>query len=305
MTNQPTILIIGNGQLGSALSELYGSQAQQVTRADIDFATASQQDYFRLLGRFQPNIVINTAAHTQVDKAEEEQGLATQINATAPGLLARACAEYNALLVHYSTDYGFNGQGDARWKESDTPAPINHYGATKLAGEQAIEASGAAHFIFRISWVYNAVHGNFVNTMLRLGAEREELAIIDDQIGAPCYAVDIAQATKQILDQVKNTLPEAPSGIYHMCHSGEVSWHGFAQFIFEQARAYGQTLAIQRIKPIPTSEYPTLATRPHNSRLDCSKLANTFGITLPSWQEGLQHCMARKYQPIAMASEGI
>lgn len=295
MVQTRKILIIGNGQLGSALAELYGDGAQQVTRAQLDLAKAGAADYDRLLRDLRPDIVINSAAYTAVDKAEEQRDLAMQVNAHAVGLLADSCRDHQALLVQYSTDYVFDGSGDTSWQETDQTAPVNYYGASKLAGEQRIQQSGAAHLIFRISWVYDAHHANFLNTMLRLAAERDTLSIINDQIGAPCYAADLATGTKAVLDQLGESLAEVPSGVYHMCSQGLTSWHGFASEIFAQARQRGQALAIQNLKAIPTTDYPTPAARPLNSRLDCSKLKNTFNVELPSWQDGLARCMEEKY----------
>lgn len=288
--SSPSILIIGNGQLGSAFKAFYGEGATQIGRAEIDFATATESDFFRVFGRHQPKVVINTAAYTLVDKAEEERELAAQINGAAVGQLARACKEYGALLVHFSTDYVFNGRGEEPWKETDAPSPINWYGATKLRGEQLIQQSGCNHLIFRISWVYDDAHHNFLNTMLRLAAEREELSVVKDQIGAPCYAADIAKATKQVIEA------DAPFGIYHMCNAGSTSWHGFAGKIFASAKEHGQALTVQEVRGISSHEYPTAAARPHNSRLDCTKLEKELGITLPSWEDGLKRCMGVKYK---------
>lgn len=303
MKQSPRILIIGNGQLGSAFAELYGAAAAQITRADLDFSSATEGDYFRIFGKHQPNIVLNTAAHTLVDKAETERELAAQINSTAVGLLAKACKEYGAQLIHYSTDYVFDGRAEQPYTETDATNPINWYGATKLRGEQLIQASGCAYAIFRISWVYDAHHHNFLNTMLRLGAQRDVLSVVNDQIGAPCYAGDIAFATKEIIDHAKNNLPGASDGVYHMTHGGETSWYGFAQEIFTQARSYGQVLKIHTLETTTTAEYPTPAIRPLNSRLNCNKLRDTFNIVLPSWQDGLKRCMENKFTFTATAKD--
>lgn len=293
MSKRQKILILGNGQIGSALAELYGDGATQLTRADIDFATASQKDFYKICAAHQPDVIINTIAYTKVDQAEKERELAKLVNSDVLALLAAAAKEYNALLVHYSTDYVFNGNGDKAWQESDPTQPINHYGATKLWGEKVTEASGCKHLIFRVSWVYDADHHNFLNTMLRLASEKEELSIVDDQIGAPCYACGIASATKQVLDALDSNVP---SGVYHMCYGGETSWKNFAEAIFAAAKEHGQTFTLQNIKATTTASYPTPALRPQNSRLDCSKLKETFGVTLPDWKEGLTACLKVKYE---------
>lgn len=288
MPKKNNIIIIGNGQIGSALAELYGEQAVQLTREDIDFSIAGPRDYLALCAKYQPDIIINTVAYTKVDQAETERELARHVNGTAAGLLAAACKEYGALLIHYSTDYVFSGKGQAPWAETDVPAPINHYGATKLWGEQLIASSGCKYIILRISWVYDADHHNFLNSMLRLAAQKESLSIVDDQIGAPSYACGIAGATKQLIDKLSGS--EA-SGIYHLSYGGCASWKEFAEAIFAHARARGAKLSIQTISAISTANYESPAVRPLNSRLDCSKLRDTFGIELPDWQDGLKSCL--------------
>jgi len=245
----------------------------------------------------QPQVIVNAAAHTAVDRAESEPELARTVNALAPGVLAQAAAGQNALLIHYSTDYVFDGSGNAPWREGDITGPLSVYGRTKLEGEQAVMASGCRHLIFRTSWVYGARGGNFAKTMLRLAREREQLSVIDDQIGAPTGADLLADVTAHAIRHVlppmrRNEL--TPSGIYHVAAAGATSWHGYACFVLQQAQQAGQVLKAgpQQVQPIPTSAYPTPARRPHNSRLDTSLLQNTFGLTLPPWQGGVQRMLA-------------
>jgi dTDP-4-dehydrorhamnose reductase len=246
----------------------------------------------RTVRAVQPQVIVNAAAHTAVDKAESEPELARTLNALAPGVLAREAADTRAWLVHYSTDYVFDGSGSAPWQEGDAPAPLSVYGHTKLEGEQLIQASGCRHLIFRTSWVYAARGGNFAKTMLRLAKERERLSVIDDQIGAPTGADLLADATAHALRHVlphlrRNDL--TPSGIYHLAASGETSWHGYARFVLQQAQAAGLALRAGpgQVDAVPTTSYPTPARRPLNSRLDTRLFQNTFGLHLPPWQQGV------------------
>ena len=318
MSEHKPYLIIGDGQVGSALMDKLGEQAVQSRRDTLDLSKAAASDYLELLHQYQPSVVINAAAYTQVDKAEEERELAMQIHATAPGLLAEACAARDILLVHYSTDYVFDGTGQKPWLEGDVANPVNYYGETKLAGEQAIQQAGGKHLIFRISWVYAQQGANFVNTMLKLGAKRESLNIVADQTGAPCYAEDIAKATIEVVTSFQQcrslsqrTLGSSSntanceeilasagmtdlSGVYHMCSSGETTWYDFALEIFDHANRY-QPMLIRNIKAVPTSEYPTPAKRPHNSRMNCDRLKHTFDISLPHWKGSLLRYMEKKY----------
>ena len=243
----------------------------------------------RTLCDLKPDVVVNAAAYTAVDKAESEPALARRINAEAPAILAEYMKKLGGWLVHYSTDYVFDGSGQQPWREDQPTAPLNVYGQTKLEGEQAIQASDCKHLIFRTSWVYAAHGNNFAKTMLRLAAEREQLRIIDDQVGAPTSAELIADITAHCLRTARNK-PEA-SGLYHLAAAGEVSWHGYASYVIEQARQAGQELAVQKIAAITTADYPTPAQRPLNSRLDCSKLRDTFGLHLPHWQNGVQRLL--------------
>lgn len=240
----------------------------------------------------RPDIIVNAVAHTAVDKAESEPALAEAINATAPGVLAREAATLGATLLHYSTDYVFDGSGNQARAEDAPTGPLSVYGRSKLAGEQAIQASGCRHLIFRTSWVYAARGGNFAKTMLRLAAEREQLRIIDDQIGAPTGAELLADVSAHAL----RTLAQQPElcGLYHLCASGETSWHGYARHVIEWARAHGHPIkvAADQILSQPTSAYPTPATRPLNSRLDTRRLQHAFGLTLPLWQTGVERMLS-------------
>jgi dTDP-4-dehydrorhamnose reductase len=227
-----------------------------------------------------------------VDKAESEPELARCLNATAPATLAQAAAQIGALLVHYSTDYVFNGQGDQPWQEGDATGPLSVYGQTKREGEQAIVGSGCAHLIFRTSWVYAARGGNFAKTMLRLAAERERLTVIDDQFGAPTGADLIADVTAHA---IRASLQQpALGGLYHLVASGQTTWHGYASHVIAQARLIqpGLALKVSEIAPVPTSAFPTPAQRPLNSRLATHKLQDTFGVVLSPWQQGVNRMLA-------------
>jgi dTDP-4-dehydrorhamnose reductase len=234
-----------------------------------------------------PDVIVNAAAHTAVDKAESEPDLVRQINASAPGMLAMEAHKINAWLVHYSTDYVFDGSGNEPWLETDATAPLSVYGSTKLEGERLIQASGCKHLIFRTSWVYGARGGNFAKTMLRLAAEKETLSVINDQIGAPTGADLLADVTAHAIRQATND--EALSGLYHLVAAGETSWYGYASLVLEYARNTGRQLKVQpdAIKAVPTSAFPTPAQRPHNSRLNTQKLRHAFGVELPHWENGV------------------
>lgn len=236
-----------------------------------------------------PDIIVNAAAHTAVDKAESEPELVRTINAQAAAVLAQETKNLNAWLVHYSTDYVFDGSGDKPWLETDAPGPLNVYGATKLEGEQLIQQSGCRHLIFRTSWVYGARGGNFAKTMLKLGRERESLKVIDDQIGAPTGADLLADVTAHAIRTA--TQREDVSGLYHLIAAGETSWHGYASFVLDYARRAGAELKVAAIHPVPTSDFPTPARRPHNSRLNTEKLQNTFDLHLPHWQAGVERML--------------
>jgi len=288
------ILLLGkNGQVGwelqralSPLGELIALDRHEGgDLADSAALVATVQ-------RHAPQLIVNAAAYTAVDKAESEPAAAQQINATAPGLLAVEAARLGALLLHYSTDYVFDGSGDQPRDETAATAPLSVYGASKLAGEDAIRASGCRHLILRTSWVYAARGGNFAKTMLRLAGEREQLKVIADQIGAPTGADLLADLGAHM---ARATLADAGlSGTYHAVAAGHTSWHAYACHVIESARARGLPLrvAADQVLPIPTSDYPTPARRPLNSRLSTAKLQAAFGLRLPDWQTGVDRMLA-------------
>jgi len=294
MTTAPRILLTGaRGQVGwelrrtlSCLGEVVALDSRSMNLADADAVRQTVRE-------MAPNIIVNPAAYTAVDKAESEPELAHAVNAVAPGVLAEEEARLGALLVHYSTDYVFNGSGSTPWKEDDACDPLNVYGATKRAGERAIQAAGCRHLIFRTSWVYGARGSNFLLTMRRLMRERPELKIVADQIGAPTWCRDLAEATAQVLGQIASPMSAAnqaePWGIYHMTNAGETSWHGFAEAI-QAMDEFDETCAPAHLRPIPSSDYPTPAKRPLNSRLNNDKLKQTFGISLQDWHAALALC---------------
>lgn len=290
------ILLLGrNGQVGwelqralAPLGELvaldrHGGQGLCGDLSDLDALAATVR-------KVAPDAIVNAAAYTAVDKAESEPELALRINGEAPGVLAREAARLGAWLVHYSTDYVFDGNGEQPWREEAPTGPLSVYGRSKLAGELAIAASSARALVFRTSWVYAARGGNFAKTMLRLARERDQLRVIDDQIGAPTGAELIADVTVHALRQAMGRTDGATlGGIYHLAAAGETSWCDYARFVLLQAEQAGEVLKVghERIEAIPTSAYPTPAQRPLNSRLDTTKLQETFGLHLPNWQDGV------------------
>ncbi|ARB27933.1 dTDP-4-dehydrorhamnose reductase [Pseudomonas tolaasii] len=237
--------------------------------------------------RFAPDIIVNAAAYTAVDKAESEPAQALRVNAEAPAMLAAQARKLNALLVHYSTDYVFAGDGDTPWQENDPVGPLSVYGQTKLQGEQAIEAAGCAHLIFRTSWVYAARGNNFAKTMLRLARERDSLNVIDDQFGTPTGAELLADVTAHAIRATRAN-PQL-AGVYHLAASGETTWYRYARFVLEHAQTAGESLKVDpaALGAITTAQYPTPARRPGNSRLNTQKLQNAFSLRLPEWQAGV------------------
>ena len=290
------ILLFGKG--GQVGWELQRSLAVlgNVTALDHDSTDhcgdfANPEGVAATVRALKPDVIVNAAAHTAVDKAESEPELARLLNATTPGVLAREAAALGAWLVHYSTDYVFDGSGTRPWVETDTPAPLSVYGRTKLEGEQLIQQSGAKHLILRTSWVYAARGGNFAKTMLRLAQERERLTVIDDQWGAPTGAELLADVTAHAIRHLQQRPQDA--GLYHLVAGGEVTWNGYAKFVIEHASKAQSAIKIiaKEIAPVPTSAFPTPAVRPHNSRLNTSKLQTTFGLTLPHWQVGVERML--------------
>ena len=286
------ILLLGkNGQVGwelqRSLAPLGEIIALDADSKDFCGNFTNPQGLTETVRRIAPDIIVNAAAHTAVDKAENEPELVRTINALAPAALAQEAKRCNAWLIHYSTDYVFDGSGDQPFLETDAAVPLNVYGATKLEGEQLIQQSGCKHLIFRTSWVYGARGGNFAKTMLRLAQERDELSIINDQIGAPTGADLLADITAHAT-RTAQLRPEV-SGLYNLVAAGETSWYGYASFVIDYARRAGTPLKVtpEAINPVPTSAFPTAAKRPLNSRLDAAKLQHTFGLHLPHWQNGV------------------
>lgn len=288
------ILLFGaGGQVGWELQRSL-SPLGELTALDFD-STALCGDFTKLQGLVEtvravgPDVVVNAAAHTAVDKAESEPELARLLNALAPGVVATAAREVGALMVHYSTDYVFDGSGDQPWREDDAKGPLSVYGETKLEGEQRVADANPRHLIFRTSWVYAARGGNFAKTMLRLARERDRLTVIDDQLGAPTGADLLADVTAHAIRTSSGADNANHYGVHHVVASGETSWHGYAKFVVEQARALGCELkvGVDAIDPVPTSAFPTPARRPKNSRLSTAKFQRAFDLTLPPWQLGV------------------
>ncbi|WP_447926367.1 dTDP-4-dehydrorhamnose reductase [Vreelandella sp. EE27] len=285
----------GNGQVGFELQRQFAIFGNVLApdRQELDLSDAESVEAY--LEKYQPKLILNAAAYTAVDKAESEPELAKRLNAELPAQLAAYAASHSIPLVHYSTDYVYPGNGKESWQESSATAPLGIYGHTKLEGDKAVERSGAHYLIFRTSWVYAARGNNFMKTMLRLAREREALNIVDDQVGAPTPARLIAQVTTLAYNSPflwpdsSGAFFRIPNGIYHLAPRGDTSWYGFACEIFEQAAAEGEQLKIQmeKVEGIPTTDYPTPAQRPLNSRMSLTKLESALGVTLPGWQEQL------------------
>jgi dTDP-4-dehydrorhamnose reductase len=290
------VLILGaSGQVGRELQRSF-ARAGELICCDRQQADLANPDQLRsVIHAVAPSVILNAAAYTAVDRAETDQEAATAINAHAPGILAEEARRLDALLVHYSTDYVFDGSREFPWIESDQPNPLNVYGATKLAGEQAITAVGGKHLIFRTSWVYGPHGKNFLLTMLRLGRERDQLKIVNDQTGSPTTSFALAGATRTVVDRAlsgSDGPAEDWSGVYHMTCGGATTWAGFARAIFEQAVSLlGDR--VPEVIPTASKDYPTPATRPLYSVLSNEKLSERFGVRLPSWRVGLQLALDR------------
>ncbi len=297
MTAALRILVFGkNGQVGWELQRSLAPLGE-LTALDFD-STAHCGDFAQPTGiadtvrALRPDVIVNAAAYTAVDKAESEPDLARLLNATTPGVLAEEASRLGVLLVHYSTDYVFDGSGSRAWLETDATVPLSVYGRTKWEGEQLIAQHCPMHLTFRTSWVYAARGGNFAKTMLRLAQERERLTVIDDQWGAPTGAELLADVTAHAIRQ---TLREPQhAGLYHLAAAGVTNWHGYARFVLDTARTLKPELTFkaQEVAPTPTSAFPTPAQRPLNSRLNSIHLRQTFGLTLPDWQHGVRRMLA-------------
>lgn len=292
------VLLLGkNGQVGWELQRSLAPLGELVA-LDRQGAPGLVGDVSDLEGlaatvrALRPQLIVNAAAHTAVDKAESEPDLARRLNAEAPAVLAREAAACGALLVHYSTDYVFDGSGERPWREDDATGPLGVYGRTKLEGEQAIAASGCRHLILRTSWVYAARGGNFAKTMLRLARERERLTVIDDQWGAPTGAELIADVTAQAAARLRQAPGKA--GLYHLAAAGATTWFEYAKYVLAEAQRAQPAIEMKvtEVTPIATRDYPTPARRPHNSRLDCTRLQAAFDLRLPPWQDGVRRMLA-------------
>ena len=293
------ILLLGkNGQVGwelqrslAPLGEVISLDRNGLNQWCGDLSKPDQ--IYQTIVDIAPNVVVNASAYTVVDLAETEQDMANLINYVAVGKIAEACAQIKALLVHYSTDYVFDGEGASVFNETDVLKPLNAYGQTKALGEQAIQNAQCNYLIFRTSWVFAQKGKNFLKTMLYLSQQREELSIIDDQIGAPTSAELIADVSAHAI--VQTLRDQTKIGIYHLVASGETSWFEYANYIFEQAKNLGVNLAIQQVNPIPTAAYPTPAKRPHNSRLNNQKIQHAFQIYLPDWKVHVQRTVVEVF----------
>lgn len=288
------LLLTGkNGQLGfelqRALAPLGDVAALDRTVCDLE----DEASIRTAVRQFKPDVIVNPAAYTAVDKAETEERRAHAINARAPAVLGEEAARLGALVVHYSTDYVFDGEADSYYRETDATGPQGIYGKSKLAGEEALAATGARHVVFRTSWVLGAHGANFVKTMLRLAGERETFGVVADQIGAPTSAALIADVSAHVIHQLYATKTAELDGIYHLVANGETNWHAYACYVIDYARTKGHAIKVapEAIRAIATADYPTLAKRPANSRLDTRKLRDAFGLTFPDWKVGVDHVL--------------
>ena len=297
--NGRSILLLGsNGQVGWELARTLMPLGRVIIPERSQCDLASLDKLSALVNALQPDVIVNAAAYTAVDNAETDANLAMTINARAPGALATAARRHGALLVHYSTDYVFDGTKAGPYLETDTPNPTSVYGTSKLAGEEAIRDAGADHLIFRTSWVYASRGKNFLRTILRLAGEREELRIVADQFGAPTSARLIAEVTalalqRDFLQRAKGTFE---SGTFNLTAAGETSWHGFAGAIVAAARARGVELKCHKVTPITTADYPLPAARPANSRLSGARFSQRYELEMPGWERAMDLCLAEIYQ---------
>jgi len=292
-SNRNILLFGANGQLGTRLNTLLAAKGtvRAIGHAELDLRDLTKLR--ALIHETNPALIVNAAAYTAVDAAESDAATAQLVNAEAPRVMAEAARELDALFMHYSTDYVFAGTARAPYAEESPVSPLGVYGASKLAGEQAVTASGAAHLVLRTAWLYSNHGKNFLNTMLRLAAERDELRVVSDQTGCPTYADLVAAASAQMLDGMYDdgNLRTERCGLYHVACQGETTWWGFARRIIELS-GYGERV---RVLPISTLEYPTPAKRPAYSVLSTAKLERVFGIRLPDWEDGLKRCLAERY----------
>lgn len=288
------ILLTGStGQLGWELTRTLMPLGRLVTPGKNQLNLAQPESLSAFVNTMQPDVIVNAAAYTAVDKAEQEPELALAINGAAPGELAKAARRHNALLVHYSTDYVFDGKKPGAYTEENAPNPISVYGHSKLAGDEAVRASDADHLIFRTSWVFAARGKNFLTTILRMAGERDELRVVADQFGAPTWARLVAEVTalalQQELTRRKSSLFK--SNTFNLTAAGETNWHGFASAIITAARERGATFKCRKVVPITSAEYPLPAARPANSRLSGAKLAQHYGLEMPGWESCMHHCL--------------
>jgi dTDP-4-dehydrorhamnose reductase len=284
------ILLTGtSGQVGGALHELLTCWHEVLAPRRSEFNLAEPETLGKALDRFQPDLILNPAAYTAVDQAEDERELAFCVNGRAPSAIANWAARHEVPLLHFSTDYVFDGSGERPWREEDPCRPLSAYGQSKLAGEAGIRAAGGSHLIVRTSWVFAATGTNFLRTILRLSRERPELRVVSDQIGAPTSARSIAEAVGKLIEgDVPNVRATFDKGsLIHLANSGSTSWYGFANRIVDGLRARQVPLKVGEVVPISTADFPTKAVRPANSRLDLARLTQRFGITTPSWQDAL------------------
>lgn len=298
------ILITGaNGQVGHALTQRLASLGEVIALDRQGADLSKPEGLVAVLDAHRPDWIINAAAYTAVDKAESEQDLANEINAKAPGVMAAWAEKHGARLVHYSTDYVFDGQLDRPYREDDATAPLNVYGATKLAGEQAILATKAQAWVFRTTWVFAAHGANFLKTMLRLGQERDALSVVNDQIGAPTSASWIAEVTARLIE-AENT---PATGVYHLAAAGSTHWQGYAQFVLSEAQRLGVSLKVnpEQVAGIPSSAYPTPAQRPMNSHLNSDALMGALGLSAPDWRTDVAQVTAELVGQAKSSSKGV